>query len=96
MKPLHSSRNPKFEVALATWLRLGAAPVFAVLACLSLLYPGVSSLCVSTPSTFAFHDMGPMYLLMSMVHLPAWLTLVGQGLERETANQRISDHDAAA
>ena len=77
-------RKPTLELALAKWIRLAAAPLFGVLACLSLLTPsGGGVACTSSPLTFAFHDMGLMYLLMSLVHMPAWLVLIGQGLERE-------------
>lgn len=88
MKPINGHRKPIFKVAVATWLRLGAAAVFADLACLSPLYPSASGLCVSTLSTFAFPDVGRMYLLMSMTCLPAWLTLIEQGLERETGEPK--------
>lgn len=88
MKPISSHHTPIMEVALATWLRLAAAPAFSVLAGLSLVYPSAGSVCISTPSALPFHDMGLMYLLMGMVHLPPWLMLIGRGLEREASEQK--------
>ena len=78
-----SQRKPTVELVLAKWIRLAAAPLFCVLACLSLLTPSGGVACISTPAAFAFQDMGVMYLLMSLVHLPPWLTLLGHGLESE-------------
>lgn len=91
-----SRRKPTLELALASWIRLAAAPLFGVLACFSLLMPTGGMACISAPGPFAFHDMGIMYLLMSLVHLPAWLTLIGHGLEREKTNHRIAKNDAPA
>lgn len=76
-----SLRKPTLELALAKWIRLAAAPLFGVLAFLSLMTPSGGVACI--PAAFAFQHMGLMYLLMSLVHLPAWLTLIGHGLERE-------------
>ena len=84
-------RRPHFEARLATWLRLAAAPAFGTLAGLMLLNPGFSSLCVSTSPTFAFDDMGLMYLLMAIVHLPAWLTLAGQGLDGQAPQSKDTE-----
>lgn len=89
-------RQPILELAVAKWIRLAASPLFCVLACLSLLTPSGGVACISSPATFAFHDMGLMYLLMSLVHLPAWLALIGHGLEREKSNHRIAKDDAPA
>ncbi|MBO9591076.1 hypothetical protein [Devosia sp.] len=80
-------RKPTLELALAKWIRLAASPLFCVLACLSLLTPSGGVACMSSSATFAFHDMGLMYLLMSLVHLPTWLTLIGHGLEHENEPQ---------
>lgn len=91
-----SLRKPTLELALAKWIRLAAAPLFGVLACLSLLTPSGRVACISTPAAFAFQDMGLMYLLMSLVHLPSWLTLIGHGLECEKTNQGIANNDAPA
>ena len=81
-------RQSIFELAVAAWLRLAAAPVFGVLAGLSLLYPSAASLCLSGTSTWALHDMGLMYLLMAVVHLPPWLALIGHGLDRDTSKAK--------
>jgi hypothetical protein len=86
-KPI-SRRRPILELALATWLRLAAAPVFCALAGLALFHPSAGGLCVSGTSTWALHDMGLMYLLMGVAHLPPWLTLIGQGLDSETSDAK--------
>jgi len=91
-----SHRKPAFEIALAKWIRLAAAPLFFGLACLSMLGPGAEIVCLSASTTFGFHDMGLMYLLMGVVHLPVWLTLVGHGLDREASELRDSNDDAPA
>ncbi len=79
-----SHRKPTFEITLAKWIRLAAAPLFGAFAWLSLLSPSGGIVCISPPATIAFHDMGLMYLLMGLVHLPPWLTLIGHGLGRVT------------
>ena len=76
-------RKPTLDLALAKWIPLAAAPLSCVLACHSLLTPSGGIACISTPAAFAFQDMGLMYRLMSLVHLPPWLTLIGHGLESE-------------
>jgi hypothetical protein len=83
-----SHRKPTLELALAKWIRFVAAPLFGVFAVLSLLSSSVGIVCTSSPATLALHDMGLMYLLMALVHLPPWLMLIGNGLERENANHR--------
>jgi hypothetical protein len=82
------SRRPTLELALATWLRLAAAPVFCALAGQALLYPSAAGLCASGAAGWALPDMGLMYLVMAAAHLPPWLMLVGQGLDRDTSDAK--------
>jgi hypothetical protein len=62
----------------ANWLRLAAAPTFAVMA---LLVGGVdkslpSALCGGTADTSPLSGMAVMYLLMSVFHSASWLELL--------------------
>jgi hypothetical protein len=56
-------------------LYLAAAPTFAVMALLTALFGDGSALC-STAGASALSGMVPMYLLMSIFHLPPWLKLL--------------------
>jgi hypothetical protein len=60
---------------VADWLYLAAAPTFAIMALLTVVLGGGSSLC-STASASSLTGMVPMYLLMSAFHLPPWLKLI--------------------
>lgn len=59
------------------WLRLAAAPTFAVMALLCGLSGGgpADILCLTTNHTSPLTGMTAMYALMSAFHLPPWLTL---------------------
>jgi hypothetical protein len=59
----------------ADWLHLAAAPTFAIMALLTIVFGGGSPLC-STASASPLTGMVPMYLLMSAFHLPPWLKLI--------------------
>lgn len=58
-------------------LRLLAAPSFAVMALLSAYAPAGAAdfLCAATGHGSPLTGMTAMYALMSVFHLPAWLTL---------------------
>jgi hypothetical protein len=60
------------------WLRLAAAPTFAVMALVTAALGGGAPdmLCSAMHSASPFGGMVPMYLLMSAFHLPPWLKLV--------------------
>ncbi len=58
----------------ADWLRLAAAPTFAVMALLTALVGGSSDLC-AMPGASPLTGMALMYLLMSAFHTAPWLKL---------------------
>src|SRR5262249_17455889 len=62
----------------ADWLGLAAAPAFAIMALLTGVLGGEQPdvLCVATGRMPLLSGMIPMYLLVSIVHLPPWLRLV--------------------
>ncbi|HEX5353955.1 MAG TPA: hypothetical protein VFW60_07730 [Rhodanobacteraceae bacterium] len=62
----------------AEWLRLAAAPAFALMAVLTgvLEHGAQDMLCPAMRSPLA--GMLPMYVLMSAVHLPPWLKLIAR------------------
>ena len=63
----------------AGWLRLAAAPTFAVMAVLSALPGGASEAICSTQGVPLLGGMTPMYVLMSVFHAPPWLNLIPRG-----------------
>lgn len=73
---------------MATLLRFAAAPVFGAMAGLSLFFPVTDSFCGSLAPVGALHDMGLMYLLMAVAHLPPWLRLISQGLDSQTSEAK--------
>jgi hypothetical protein len=61
---------------VADGLRLAAAPAFALMASVSHFYGGQTGMpCAAMPGASALGGMTAMYLLMSVFHLPRWLTL---------------------
>jgi hypothetical protein len=60
----------------AKWLHLAAAPAFAVMAVLTALDGGPLNRLCSAGYPAPLDGMAAMYLLMSMFHLPPWLTLI--------------------
>jgi len=63
----------------AHWLRLAAAPVFAAMALISATNAPPLALCAAGATLLPVDGMTAMYLLMSLFHLPPWLTLAGRG-----------------
>lgn len=59
------------------WLSLAAAPTFAAMALFAGLHGGSmpAMLCAAAPDASPLAGMVPMYLLMSVFHLPPWLRL---------------------
>jgi len=62
------------------WLRLAAAPAFALMALLTSMGDGPMPMICSTDASL-LTGMVPMYALMSIFHAPPWLKLI--------ANQRM-------
>jgi hypothetical protein len=62
----------------ADWLRLAAAPTFAIMALLSVFLGGSQPemLCSAAQGVSPLSGMAPMYLLMSAFHSAPWLKLV--------------------
>jgi hypothetical protein len=67
---------PRIDLAdVAAWLHLAATPSFTAMAVLTaMLGAGPDMICGQDASLLG--GMVPMYLLMSMFHLPPWLKLV--------------------
>ncbi len=94
--PIAGETGRSGETALrgaADWLRLAAAPVFAMMALLTgALDDGAADrLCAATHHASPLSGMAPMYLLMSAVHLAPWLNLLifrGSGAGRSRAGVR--------
>jgi hypothetical protein len=76
--------------AAIEWLRLAAAPTFAVMAWISSGDP--MALCTSGPGLLPLGGMVLMYLLMSLFHLPPWLTLVSHRGTATPLNNRTEGH----
>ncbi|MEQ8177628.1 MAG: hypothetical protein RIC52_04655 [Amphiplicatus sp.] len=64
----------------ADWLRLAAAPTFAVMALATIFLGGGEPdiLCSVGRKAAALDGMAVMYLLMSAFHSAPWLTLIAQ------------------
>ena len=61
----------------ADWLRLAAAPTFAIMALLTGVGGGPADmLCSAALNASPLSGMVPMYLLMSAFHLAPWLKLI--------------------
>lgn len=65
----------KMRRGMADWLCLAASPVFAVMAVLAQGDSG-PMICSAMTDASPFGGMVPMYLLMSLFHLPPWLRLI--------------------
>ena len=62
----------------ADWLRLAAAPSFAIMALLTaVLGGGPTDMLCSAARASPLSGMVPMYLLMSAFHSAPWLKLIG-------------------
>jgi hypothetical protein len=73
---LLSSRPANF--CAADWLRLAAAPVFAIMALLTgMLGNGqMPMICSAARDASLLTSMAPMYALMSVFHAAPWLKLI--------------------
>lgn len=68
----------RLELHAGDWLRLAAAPTFAIMALLTGVLGGgpTDVLCSAGQNASALSGMVPMYLLMSAFHLAPWLKLL--------------------
>jgi hypothetical protein len=66
------------SLGAADWLRLAAAPTFAIMALITLALGGGEpyALCSASHNAFALTGMASMYLLMSAFHAAPWLKLI--------------------
>ena len=73
-----SDRRPK---GVGAWLALAAAPVFALMALLTLHFEAdmPAAICSGAGVPFPLAGMAPMYLLMATFHLVPWLKLTAHG-----------------
>jgi hypothetical protein len=73
----HESGNAA-ALGAADWLRLAAAPTFAIMALLTGVLGGgpPDMLCSAAQDASPLSGMVPMYLLMSAFHSTPWLKLV--------------------
>lgn len=69
----------------ADWLALVAAPSFAIMGVLTLVFENDAPtlLCAAMPGAAPMNGMAAMYLLMSFFHLAPWLRLAA-GLSSST------------
>jgi hypothetical protein len=65
--------------AMAKWLRLAAAPTFAVMALLTVVFDsGLPNALCSAAGGSGLSGMAPMYLLMGVFHSAPWLKLISR------------------
>jgi hypothetical protein len=83
-------RGDAAALGAAGWLRLAAAPTFAVMAILSCLSGGADMMC-SAHGVSVLSGMVPMYVLMSAFHSVPWLKLISR---RRSATPRSSQMDS--
>jgi hypothetical protein len=62
------------------WLSLAAAPTFAIMALLTMVFGGSAPdmICGSGHGASSLSGMVPMYLLMSAFHTAPWLRLISR------------------
>lgn len=73
---------------MADWLCLAASPVFAAMALLTSTQSGPPMLCSMGMDSALIGGMAPMYLLMSLFHLPPWLKLIASGQRSDRPGQQ--------
>ena len=70
--------RPGPDHSVADWLCLAAAPTFAAMALITLVFESgpMATLCSAAPGASVLTGMAPMYLLMSAFHAVPWLKLI--------------------
>ncbi|HWM61412.1 MAG TPA: hypothetical protein VNN98_04635 [Rhizomicrobium sp.] len=66
------------NIGAADGLRLAAAPAFAIMAVLTVLFGGEQMPMICSADTSLLTGMVPMYALMSVFHAPPWLQLIAK------------------
>jgi hypothetical protein len=76
----HAGRLAAAALGAADWLRLAAAPTFAVMGLLAGVLGGgqPDMLCMSAQHASPLGGMALMYMLMSAFHLAPWLKLISR------------------
>ena len=67
---------PGPAVEVAGWLRLAAAPTFALMAWIFAVGSPGLTMCSAAAAIVPINDMALMYLLMSLFHVSPWLKLL--------------------
>lgn len=75
------------------WLRLAAAPTFALMAWLTAADAAHNPICAQGAGPLAIGGMAWMYLLMSLFHIPPWLALTARRTERPACTDPASPVD---
>ncbi len=74
---------------MSSWLRLAAAPTFAIMAFWTALFNRQPDmLCMAMRGASAMSGMTLMYLLMSVFHSSPWLQLIASGMTGARRQQR--------
>ncbi|MBR0713696.1 hypothetical protein JQ632_07020 [Bradyrhizobium liaoningense] len=69
--------SKRAAIDAAHWLRLAAAPTFAIMALLTAAFGGSADALCSATGASLLGGMVPMYLLMTAFHAAPWLKLIG-------------------
>lgn len=69
--------SKRAAIGAAHWLRLAAAPTFAIMALLTAVFGGSTDALCSAAGVSPLGGMVPMYLLMTAFHSAPWLKLIG-------------------
>lgn len=74
-----TNRSNDGRFGLPDWLRLAAAPTFALMALLTAVSGDAHSMtCMAMAGSSSLEGMSFMYLLMSVFHAAPWLRLVSR------------------
>jgi len=65
-------------MVVGRWLRLAAAPAFAVMALLTGILDDGAPVALCAAGGFGLRGMAPMYLMMAAFHLGPWLRLISR------------------